>query len=154
MRGIGAWAPLVMVAAAAAGLVGAAAPVDIVATRVAALRELGAAFKNVSDELKSGTPQLFIIQLSARQIRDASKAQYSWFPAGSGPQPGVKTAAKPEIWAQSAKFSAAQDAFAAEADAFRHVAMSGDMAAIAAEAKTLGRTCAACHHVFRAADKE
>jgi cytochrome c556 len=154
MRGIGGWVPVASLLAAAAGLVGAAAPADIVATRVAALRELGAAFKNVNDELKSGTPQLYIIQLSARQIRDAAKAQYSWFPAGSGAQPGVKTAAKPEIWAQSAKFTAAQDAFAAEADTFRHVAMAGDVAAITAEAKVLGRTCASCHHVFRAADRE
>ncbi len=127
-----------------------AAAQDSVATRVAGLRQLGAAFKNVNDELKSGTPQPYVIQLSARQINEAAKAQYGWFPAGSGPQPGVKTRAKPEIWTQPAQFKAAQDAFAAQAAAFAKVAATGDAAAIGAQAKQLGAACGACHHQFRA----
>ena len=127
-----------------------AAAQDSVNTRVAGLRQLGAAFKNVNDELKSGTPQPTVLQISARQIRDAARAQYGWFPAGSGPQPGVKTRAKPEIWTQPAQFKAAQDALATQADAFSKVVATGDTAAIAAQAKQLGGACAACHHQFRA----
>ena len=70
----------------------AAAPGDIVATRIAGFREVGAAFKNINDELKSATPQTYVIQISARQIRDYARQQQGWFPAGSGPKPGVKTA--------------------------------------------------------------
>lgn len=117
--------------------------------RVHGFRELGAAFKNVNDELKSGTPQVMILQLSARQIRDASRAQANWFPADSAPRPGIKTAAKPEIWSQPIPFKKAQDDFAAQAGAFYQVAATGDVAAMRKQAKTLGATCAACHRGFR-----
>jgi cytochrome c556 len=140
-----------------AGLVGApllASAADITMPRVESLRELGAAFKNVNDELKSSTPQVYLLQLSARQIRDASKAQYNWFPPDSGPRPGVKTAAKPEIWERAAEFKTAQDAFAAEAAAFMQVASSGDVAKMRAQAKRLGQTCGGCHRTFRVKDKD
>jgi cytochrome c556 len=126
---------------------------DVAPPRVASLRELGAAFKNVNDELKSGTPQIYIIQLSARQIRDVAKLQYGWFPAGSGPAPGRKTAAKPEIWTQPAKFKAAQDAFAAEAAGFMKVAQGGNVGAIKVAAKSLGQTCGGCHRPFRVEER-
>ena len=144
---LGMKAAFVLVAAAAAPLL--AAPQDVVKSRVASLRELGAAFKNVNDELKGGSPQIYIIQLSARQINSAARQQYGWFPAGSGPQPGVKTNAKREIWAQAAQFKAGQDAFAAQAAAFAKVAASGDMNAIRVQTKKLGATCTACHRAYR-----
>ena len=61
-----------------------AAPADDVKIRIAGLREMGAAFKAVNDGLRAGEPQTMLIQLSARQIVNASRAQYRWFPAGSG----------------------------------------------------------------------
>jgi cytochrome c556 len=125
-----------------------AAPADDVRTRVNGLRELGAAYKAINDSLR-GEPQTIMIQMSARQVANAAKAQYGWFPAGSGPQPGIKTAAKPEIWEQPAKFKAAQDAFAAEAAAFQKIAAGGDAEAMRAEARKLGGTCKACHDQFR-----
>jgi cytochrome c556 len=126
-----------------------AAPADVVRTRVAGLRELGAAFKAVNDGLRGSDPQVMLIQMSARQIVNASRAQYGWFPAGSGPQPGVRTAAKPEVWSQAPRFKAAQDAFAAEALAFQRTAASGDVAALRAGARKLGGTCKGCHDTFK-----
>jgi cytochrome c556 len=130
-----------------------AAPTDIVATRVAGFREVGAAFKNINDELKSGTPQLYVIQISARQVRDYARQQQGWFPAGSGPKPGVKTAAKAEIWTQAAAFKSAQDGFSAQAGAFASVAATGDVAKIRVAAKTLGQSCATCHRSFRVEER-
>lgn len=127
----------------------AAAAADTVTARIAAYRSLGSAFKNLNDELRSGTPQPYVIQLSAREIRNVAKAQYGWFPAGSGPKPGVKTAAKPEIWSQPAQFKAAQDAFSKQADAMMKAAQSGDVAAMRVQARQLGATCSACHRNFR-----
>ncbi|RJF93901.1 cytochrome c [Sphingomonas cavernae] len=138
---------LVVICALAAPLL--AAPNDIVAMRVAGFREVGAAFKNINDELKSSTPQKYVIQLSARQIRDYARQHYGWFPAGSGSKPGVKTAAKPEIWSQAAAFKTAQDGFAKQANAFATVAASGDVARMRAQAKALGQTCTVCHRSFR-----
>lgn len=130
-----------------------AAPGDIVATRIAGFREVGAAFKNINDELKSGSPQLYVVQISARQIRDYARQHVGWFPAGSGPHPGVKTAAKAEIWSQAPAFKKAQDGFVAQANAFAGVAGSGDVAKMRVAAKALGGSCATCHRGFRVEDK-
>lgn len=126
-----------------------AAPADQVRTRVDGLRELGAAFKAVNDGLRSSTPQTMLIQISARQIRGAAQAMYGWFPAGTGPQPGIKTAAKPEIWTNAAGFRRAQDDFSAQAAAFQNTANGGDVAAIRAAARNLGGACKGCHDQFR-----
>ncbi len=133
---------------ALAGGTAHAAAADAVRTRIANYRELGAAFKAVNDGLR-GEVQTVLIQQSARQIRNASRAQYSLFPAGSGPQPGVKTAARPDIWAKPAQFKTAQDNFARQAEVFQRAAGSGNAALIRAEARKLGGTCKACHDVFR-----
>jgi cytochrome c556 len=126
-----------------------AAPADQVRTRVDGFRELGAAFKAVNDGLRGPSPQNVLIQLSARQIRNAAMAQYNWFPAGSGPQVGVKTAAKPEIWSQAAHFRQLQDGFATQAASFQRAATSGNADAMRAGARSLGASCKACHDQFR-----
>jgi cytochrome c556 len=127
----------------------AAGAAGIVKTRHEGYRELGAAFKNVNDELRSAKPQAMILQLSARQIRNVATQQYGWFPAGSGPQAGIKTKARPEIWTKAAAFKAAQDNYAKQANAFFKVAATGDIARIRAQAKPLGAACATCHKQFR-----
>ncbi len=139
-----------MAASLSAGAGRAADPVPAaVGARVNGFRELGAAFKTVNDELKSGSPQLVMLQLSARQIQDASRAQANWFPADSAPRPGIKTNAKAEIWSQPAQFKKAQDDFATQANAFYAVAQKGDVAAMRTQAKALGGACGACHRSFR-----
>lgn len=127
-----------------------AAATDVVRARIEGLRELGALFKNVNDELKTENPNKMILQISARQITDAARDQYTWFPAGSGPQPGLKTKAKADIWARGTDFKAAQDNFAKQAVAFSKMVSSGDVAKMRAQAKLLGATCGGCHRTFRA----
>jgi cytochrome c556 len=139
----------VVIASAAAAPVLASAASDIITTRIAGLRELGAQFKNVNDELKKDDPSPMILQISARQIRDVAKNQYGWFPAGSGPEAGVKTKAKPEIWTKAADFKAAQDNFAKQANAFFQVASKGDLATMRTQVRQLGAACGGCHRAFR-----
>jgi cytochrome c556 len=129
-----------------------AAASDIVRTRIANYRELGAAFKSVNDGLR-GTPQTILLQQAARQIRNAAKQQYALFPAGSGLQPGVKTAAKDVIWSSPAQFKALQDGFARQADVFQKVVSGANPAIMRTEARKLGATCKACHDQFREKDE-
>lgn len=126
-----------------------AAPQDAVTARTAGYRALGAAYKAVNDQLRSGSPQMPAIQAAAGRIQAAAKAQYGWFPQGSGPAAGVKTAAKAEIWSQPAQFKAAQDNFTAQAAVFAKAAASGNAAAITAQSKQLGAACSSCHRAFR-----
>jgi len=142
----------VTIGALAAGLASApllAAAADVVRARVEGLRELGASYKNVNDELKKDDPNKMILQISARQIRDIAGQQYKWFPAGTGPQPGVKTKAKAEIWSQGAQFKAAQDAFNKQANDFFKLASAGDVATMKTQVRRLGATCSGCHRNFR-----
>lgn len=109
----------------------------------------GAAFKKVNDTLRSGEPKLDVIRASAKIIQNTAKLQYGWFPAGSGPAPGVKTDAKSEIWSNRSDFKLKQDEFAKQAQLFATVAAGTDIDAIKAQAKALGATCGACHKPYK-----
>lgn len=135
---------------AAAGAPLLAAPADQVRVRVAGYKQLGASFKAVNDGLRSPSPPMPQMQAAARRIRAVASQQYGWFPSGSGPRPGVKTAAKAEIWAQGARFRQLQDGFAAQANAFQRAADGGNAGAIRIAARSLGASCKACHDQFRA----
>ena len=124
-------------------------PAEVVRTRVAGLKEMGTALKNVFDSLRSSEPQTIMLQQSARTIKTTSQAMYNWFPVGSGPQPGLKTGAKPEIWTKPLEFRAAQDQLARAADAFQIAAGSGNMDTVRAAARGLGGACKNCHDQFR-----
>jgi cytochrome c556 len=89
------------------------------------------------------------IQGYARQIDQLATRIPSWFPAGSGPEAGVKTKAKPEIWTRPADFQAAAAGLASEAHRFDAVAASGDVNAVRAEFPALGKACKTCHDQFR-----
>ena len=139
-------APAVMLAAAP--LIAAITPADQVRTRVANYKQLGAAYKAVNDGVRAGRPPSAIAPAAA-QIAAAARAQYRLFPAGSGPQPGVKTAAKREIWTNARGFRAAQDAFARQAATFQRAVAGGNADLTRAESRKLGATCKGCHDQFR-----
>ena len=130
----------------------AAAPADQIRSRIAGYRALGAAFKSANDAIRSGDFRSARVQQAAGQIVVASRNQYQWFPAGSGPQSRIKTAARTEIWTSGNEFRAAQDAFARQASAFERAVKSGTDTVIRAEARKLGAQCKACHDKFRVPD--
>lgn len=127
-----------------------AAPADTIKARQAGFKELGAAFKAANDGLRAAN--VAAIQAAAPKIVAASRAQYNWFPRGTGPSAGVKTGALPVIWTQAADFRAKQDAFAAAAASYQRAAATGNTDAITAEARKLGGTCKACHDTYRSKD--
>lgn len=137
-----------LVAAGVAVPAVAGAP-EVARSRIETYRELGAAFKGINDGLRASEVQTVLIAQSARQVRNVAQAQYTLFPAGSGPQPGVKTNARPEIWSQAGKFKAAQDSFAKAAGAFQQAVNAKNVAAMRTQAKALGATCKGCHDAFR-----
>jgi cytochrome c556 len=125
----------------------AAAP-DTIKTRQQGLKEMGDAFKTVRDELQGGK-DVAKIKAAAATINKSANAMKDWFPAGTGPEAKVKTAAKPEIWADMATFVAARDKLVEEAGKFQTVANSGDLAAVGAGVRGLGGACKGCHDKFR-----
>lgn len=127
-------------------------PQPVIEGRQSALRDIGAAFKGVGDELKRSQPALASIRQYARQIEELSKQQKFWFPPGTGPESDIETAAKPEIWKQPEAFKARQAAFDEHAAKLVQVAAGNDVKAIRAQWQALGQACKACHDKFREKD--
>lgn len=131
--------------AAAQGEMGAA-----VKDRQAHFLQQGAAFKAILDELKKDTPDPAVISANAAKLKSLSAELPTWFPAGSGPEAGVKTQAKAEIWNEPSEFGQAAQRFQAEAAKLDQLAIAGDLAGVKAEAGMVGGACKNCHDQFRA----
>ncbi|MBX9883773.1 MAG: cytochrome c [Novosphingobium sp.] len=148
--------PILMVAVFAALLAGgaasiAASPADTIAARQANFKKMGAAMKALKEELAGGADKAKL-SAAARTLAATARLQSALFPAGTGSGSGVKTDALPAIWAQKPAFEAAAGKLVAEADKLAGIAGSGNTAAVLAQFKAVGGTCAACHKQFRAED--
>ena len=149
--------PITDEAANAAKATTAALPTEPVAKDRAAafMRErhekyeaMGDAMKIVSRELKGDSPDLAAVRKNAAVIAAFAPQIPSLFPPGTGPEAG-KTEAKAAIWQKPDDFLAKSTAFTAAARAFTAAAQGTDLAAIRAAHGTMGKTCKACHDLYR-----
>jgi cytochrome c556 len=123
--------------------------VDAIKARQANFREMGAASKNIDDALKAGNAISPPVTMAAKQIENFAGQQKYWFPAGSGPETGVETAAKAEIWSQPQQFEQRQQALIDAASALTEVASEDSRAAFVEQFRRVGQTCKDCHDTFR-----
>lgn len=146
--------PMLIMAACAALVAGgaiavAASPAETIAARQASFKKMGGAMKALKDELGGGADKAKLLA-AARTLASTARAQWVLFTPGTGPSSGVKTDALPAIWTQKSDFDAASAKLVAEADKLVGLAGSGNTAAVLAQFKVVGGTCAACHRQFRA----
>jgi cytochrome c556 len=127
----------------------AASAAEVVKARQQGLKSLGAAFKVIRDELKGDSPDATKIRKASTDITQAARAIEGWFPAGTGPDSGVKTDAKPEVWTDPAGFAAARDAFVSEGNKWTQLGNSADASAWKEGAASLGQSCKGCHDKYR-----
>ncbi|SDC27868.1 Cytochrome c556 [Sphingomonas sp. YR710] len=125
-------------------------PQAAIATRQAGYKKMGAAMKALNDQLKSDAPAKAVMLDAARTIAATAPEQPKLFPAGSGASAGVKTDALPSIWTDRATFDSKMRQLLTESAKLVTVVNGGDVAAIRAQAKATGATCAGCHRQFRA----
>jgi cytochrome c556 len=125
-------------------------PPPAIAARQAGFKAMGTAMKTLGTQLKSDAPDEAAMAAAAATIATAAREQGALFPAGSGPAPGVKTAALPLIWTERATFDADMAALVAESAKLVTATGGGDVAAIAAQVKATGAACGTCHKQFRA----
>jgi cytochrome c556 len=109
---------------------------------------IGDAMKVVSRELKGDKPNLDNVRQGAGTIAGLASEMLGWFPPGTGPDVG-KTEAKAEIWQKPQDFTAKSQAFTQAARAFQAAAQGNDLAAIRAAHGNLGKSCKACHDLYR-----
>jgi cytochrome c556 len=126
-----------------------AAVQKLVDARVAKYKQIGKANKAIKDELGQPSPNLANVQANARVIEALATQIPSWFPPGTGQQPGVKSEALPVIWQQEPTFKQRAAGLAGAAHALGAAAGSGNLAATQAAASKIGGACKACHDTFR-----
>lgn len=124
---------------------------DVIKTRQAGMKAVGAGFKGLMDQTR-GTPDAATVQRHASAIAAQSPKVVGWFGPGTAGAPGLKTAAKPEIWTQTADFRKAAAEFDAQAKRTLALANAGDMTALGPQVRALGGTCKSCHDSFKRKD--
>jgi len=112
-------------------------------------KDLGKAFVGLSSELRKDAPDKAAISAGTTTVNSLAQDLPSWFPKGSGPEAGVKTAAKAEIWTDAAGFAAAARNLQVEAAKLQAVALGGDLDAVRAQVRATGAACKACHDQYR-----
>lgn len=113
---------------------------------------IGDAMKVIADQLKAGAPDVAKIQAASTTINGFAPKVEGWFPAGSGPDDGIRTEALQAIWQKPEEFKAATAKFVEASAAFDAAAKSGNVASMGEAMKSLGGACKNCHDKFREAD--
>jgi cytochrome c556 len=121
--------------------------------RQAHFKDQGAAFKAINDELRKDAPDKAAIIANTATLKSNGEALPTWFPKGSGPETGLKTAAKPEVWTDAAGFEAAANRFQVETARLADIASAGDMDALKAQVRATGGACKNCHDSYRGPDQ-
>jgi cytochrome c556 len=131
----------------------AAAPADTIAARQANFKQMGKGMKAISEQLKAPAPAGDAIKAGAAAIDQAAGKVYGYFPAGTGPQPGVKTGALPAIWEKNDEFKADAAKLVKAAAALHAAADSGNVDQVKAQFMAVGGACKECHQNFRAREE-
>jgi cytochrome c556 len=127
----------------------AATPAQIIKSRKEGLKAIGDAMKTIKDQLIADKPDAGAIKAAGAKVSSASSNFDTWFPKGTGPETGVETDAKPEIWAHPEDFTEKTRAFQAETAKLVAMTDAGKLNGLRDEARKVGKTCAACHNSYR-----
>lgn len=145
-----------LAAAALAATSVAAAKVDpavAIQSRQLGMKQIGRDFKAINDQLRSGSADPKAIAAAAHDLAGLAPKIPSWFPAGTGQETGLKTAAKADIWAHNGDFRAKAKALALAAHNLDAAARKGgDASALQPLAGQVGGACKACHTTYKVSE--
>ena len=142
----------VLLAAAILSVSGAALAIDAdaaIKARQDFYKDLGKNFKGLHDALKADNPAPADLKPFAAVIGSKVGKIPALFPAGTGPETGIKTGAKAEIWQKWDEFQKDAGAFDGAAQALNAAAQSGDVATVRKAWEAAGEACKTCHETFR-----
>ncbi|WP_414714418.1 c-type cytochrome [Sphingobium sp.] len=125
-------------------------PAAAISARQASFKRIGTAFKSVTDQLKTDSPDRSIMVNSAQTMAASARELAGLFPVGSGSVAGPSTKALPEIWTQRSQFDARLTLLVAEAGRLASAASGVNVNQTRAQARILGAVCSECHRQFRA----
>jgi cytochrome c556 len=126
-----------------------ATPADVAGfmkTRHDNYEDLGKNFKVLMDNSKLDAPDMAAVSAAAAKVKEYADQMGTWFPAGTGPETGIETEAKANIWTDRATFDAAVTRLQGEATKLAAVT---DAAGLKAQFPMTGAACKNCHDTFR-----
>ena len=141
-RLLGAFGAVLLIGSAALGHEGAT---GIVKQRMDEMEHVGRVVKRINERLKSKR-RLTEIAKDAEEVQAAAGRVPSLFPPGSR---DGHSEARPAVWERWPEFVAGARSLEAEAEKLAAAARSGDEPAVAAQFRSMTRTCSGCHDVFR-----
>ncbi|MDP2215530.1 cytochrome c [Phenylobacterium sp.] len=124
-------------------------PPPAVAERQEGFKALGAAFKIINDQLRTGSPDMAAIAPAADRMSELAQQIPGWFPAGTGPDDGVRTDALATVWSDPDGFAAAHTRLVAATGRLQELATAGDVEALREHVRGVGASCGGCHDNFR-----
>lgn len=123
-----------------------AKPEDAVRYRQSAMNLLGNHAGRVHVQLKSGSPDLSVLQSSAMLMETLSKLPFEAFVPGS--ENAGNTKAKPEVF-KDAKFKDLAEKMQAEVSKLAVATRSGDVKAMQVQFGAVGKACKNCHDDYQ-----
>ena len=132
---------------------GAATPGETVKLRQETMKQLGGHMKAIKTFLETGEGSAADVAARASEIGDIAARIPTLFPKGTGMNDVAdpKSGAKPEIWLEWDKFTAAAKKLTGKADALKGAALeNGEREMIAAAFEDMGEDgCGSCHKPYR-----
>lgn len=123
----------------------------LVQYRQKVMQSYGASMGAIGDIMKNKLPYQNHILVHAQDIQRISTIVPEAFKKDIA---AGKTDAKPDIWKEWDKFTAAAEAMGQEAAELARVAQGGNTEALAAQVKKVGDTCGNCHKPYRKPKEE
>lgn len=124
-----------------------AKPDVLVAQRQAAMKLQGKYLGPIGGMLKGAAPyNADVVALNATFLENLARMPWDGFQPSTS---GEKSAAKPEIYKDTAKFKAAADALEAATAKLGAVARAKDEAGVRANFGAVAKACGSCHDDFR-----
>jgi cytochrome c556 len=139
---LGAFGAVLLIGSAALSHEGAT---GVVKQRMDEMEHVGRVVKRINERLKSKRG-LADIARDAEEIGAAAMRIPSLFPPGTR---DGHSEAKPAVWERWPEFEAASRTLVQEAEKLAGAARSGQEPAIAAQFRSMTRTCSGCHDDFR-----
>jgi cytochrome c556 len=124
-------------------------PEDAIRYRQSAFVLMGNNMGRINAQLKSGSPNLQVIQQSAALVEVMSKLPYEAFIPGSESGGNPPTRAKPEVFKDTDKIKSLAEKMQGEVVKLNTAAKGGDINAIRAQFGETGKACKACHDDYR-----
>ncbi len=115
--------------------------------------DIGGSFKTIRDEFKNKEPDMTKIDEAAKVIAKRATELKTWFPEGTGPETGIETLAKAEIWQDKATFEEAADKLIAASKTFAELTATMDGKQVMGGMRGLGGSCKNCHDQFKEEDE-